>query len=65
MARPQDRDVPNAGDRLKIVDEPGIAGQQRGIFLSGIPGADPAVGCVCTGNGERPYRLLSATAAEQ
>ena len=55
----------NTGHRFKVVYEPGITGQQRGILLAGIPRADPAIRCLYTGNGETPYRLLSATAAEQ
>ena len=65
VGRPQNRRMPNARDRFEVVDKARIAGQQRGIFLSGIPRTDPAVGCVCAGNGRKPYRLLSATAAEQ
>jgi hypothetical protein len=44
----------NPGDRLKIVNEPGIAGQQRGILLAGIPRANPAFGCVDLGNRGKP-----------
>jgi len=44
----------NTGDRLQIVNEPGIAGQQRGILLAGIPRANPAFGCVDLGNRENP-----------
>lgn len=44
----------NPGDRLKIVNEPGIAGQQRGILLAGIPRANPAFGCVDLGNRGNP-----------
>jgi hypothetical protein len=41
----------NTGHRFKVVYEPGITGQQRGILLAGIPSADPAIGCVHLGNG--------------
>ena len=41
----------NTGHRFKVIYEPGITGQQRGILLAGIPRADPAIGCVYLGNG--------------
>ena len=44
----------NAGDRLQVVDEPGIAGQQRGVLLPGIPRADPAIRCFDLRNGATP-----------
>ena len=44
----------NPGDRLKIVNEPGITGQQRGILLAGIPRPNPAFGCVDLGNRGKP-----------
>jgi len=45
VARSQYRDMANAGNGFQIIDKPGIAGQQRGILLAGIPRADPAIGC--------------------
>ncbi len=41
----------NTGHRFKVIYEPGITGQQRGILLAGIPRADPAIGCVYLVNG--------------
>jgi hypothetical protein len=46
--------MPNSRHRFHIVDEPGIAGQQRGILLAGIPRADPAVRCFLFGNEADP-----------
>jgi hypothetical protein len=54
MARPQDCDMANPGDRLHIVNEPGIAGQQRSILLAGIARANPVLGCVDLGNRGNP-----------
>jgi len=46
--------MPNSRHRLHIVDEPGIAGQQRGILLAGIPRADPAVRYFLFGDEAKP-----------